>query len=183
MSMTVVLAAISAAGALMQATQTVAGARAKKEQYNAQARQKRLEGRVDALNYKRQGIEVLKESQRVMAANVARGAAGGINPFESGGAVALVNAYAMRGAANDFSIARDNAGLAQQMAQEQAYQYELAGYNTVKGAKRSAMAGVLTTAATLGATMPGSLGPYTGSSATGIGGGSGYVMKGGAFVG
>ena len=175
---TTILAAIAAVGALMQAGQTVSAARAKKEQYNAQARQKRLEGRVDALNYKRQGIEVLKESQRVMAANVARGAAGGINPFESGGSVALVNAYAMRGAANDFSIARDNAGLAQQMAQEQAYQYELAGYNTVKGAKRSAMAGVLTTAATLGATgynPSGSLGPYTGS-ATGIGGGSGATV-------
>jgi len=164
---------LSAVGAMAQAQQSISAGKAKQEQYNAQARQKRLEGRVDALNYKRQGVEVLQESQRVMAANVARGAAGGINPFESGGSVDLVNQYAMRGASSDFSIARDNAGLAQQMAEQQAYQYELAGYNTVKNAKKSAFIGLATSAAQLGASGSGSPGPYTGSATDGMGYGSG----------
>ena len=167
------MSALAAFSAVLQFSASQNAAKAQKEQYNAQARQKRLEGRVDALNYKRQGVEVLQESQRVMAANVARGAAGGINPFESGSSVDLVNQYAMRGAASDFSIARDNAGLAQQMAEQQAYQYELAGYNTVKNAKRAGIAMLGTQLATIAVSGSGSPGPYTGSATDGMGYGSG----------
>lgn len=165
---------LQAAGAIMQYSAGVSAAKAKREQYQLQARQERLQGRIDALNYKREGVAMLEEANKIMATNTARGSAGGIRPFETGASVDLVNQYALRGVANDFSIARNNASLAKLMSEQQAYQLELAGYNTVKSAKR---AGAVTLGTQFGriaaAGYSPSAGPYTGSSPKGIGGGSG----------
>lgn len=152
---------LTAATTVMSAAQARQAGAARQRQYNAQARQKQLEGRVDALNYKREGIEALKEARRIIASNIAAGAAGNLNPFESGGSIALVNQYAMRGAATDFNIARDNAQLAELMANQQSQQLLLAGQDAKRAGTRKALTTIATGAASLGATgyNPSATGP------------------------
>lgn len=109
-------------------------------QYDAQAAQERLRGRAQALQYKQQGINVLRQLNENLASTVARAAAGGVDPL-SGSALNLQN-YAMREGSRDYNQSRDNAIIATGMANYQAQQYKAAG----KAAYRS---GMLTAATSL----------------------------------
>ncbi len=100
------------------------GAYARAE-YDARAAQERLRGRAQALQYKQQGIEVLRRLNENLASTVARAAAGGVDPL-SGSALNLQN-YAMREGMRDYSQSRDNALIATGMAEYQAQQYKAAG--------------------------------------------------------
>jgi len=112
-------------------------------QYDAQAAQERLRGRAQALQYKQQGIEVLRRLNENLASTVARAAAGGVDPL-SGSALNLQN-YAMREGMRDYNQSRDNALIATGMSEYQAQQYKAAG----KSAYRSGMIGALTQAGPL----------------------------------
>jgi hypothetical protein len=102
-------------------------------EYDAKAAQERLRGRAQALQYKQQGINVLRQLNENLASTVARAAAGGVDPL-SGSALNLQN-YAMREGARDYNQSRDNAIIATGMAEYQAQQYKAAG----KAAYRSGM--------------------------------------------
>lgn len=82
-----------------------------------------IKGRQDALNYKRQGIEALKQMEKVMSANIARAFSGNINPFTSGETGDLIQTYSLRAGLNDWSITRDNASMVMKNAQYQASEY------------------------------------------------------------
>ena len=56
------------------------GAYARAE-YDARAAQERLRGRAQALQYKQQGIEVLRRLNENLASTVARAAAGGVHLY------------------------------------------------------------------------------------------------------
>lgn len=111
-------AAVSAAGTLY------AGAQQRKA-YNAQAAQAQIQGRSQAIAYKQQGADILKNMNETMGTIVARAAAGGVDPL-SGSAQSLQN-YTMKEGIREYNIAKDNAVLAQGMASYQADIYRQAG--------------------------------------------------------
>ena len=110
--------AISAVGAL------AAGA-AQKRAYDAQARQAEIRGRSQAIAYKQQGADALRNLNENLAAVIARSAAGGVDP--TSGSAATVQQYAMSEGAREFNIAADNSVMALGQADTQAYQYRAAG--------------------------------------------------------
>jgi len=109
------------------------GGALQRAQYDAQAAQERLKGRAQALQYKQQGINVLRQLNENLASTVARAAAGGVDPL-SGSALNLQN-YAMREGVREYNQSRDNAIIATGMSEYQAQQYKAAG----KAAYRSGM--------------------------------------------
>ena len=110
--------AISAVGSL------AAGA-AQKRAYDAQARQAEIRGRSQAIAYKQQGADALRNLNETLAAVIARSAAGGVDP--TSGSAATVQQYAMSEGAREFNIAADNSVMALGQADTQAYQYRAAG--------------------------------------------------------
>ena len=102
---------------------------AQAQQLEAQAKQSELQGRVQAIAYKKQGNEVLRRMNQVMASNIARGAARGIDPFS--GAIEMTNMYNRRIGISEFQIARDNATMAKEMAKYQAGQ-QITAAKTIK---------------------------------------------------
>lgn len=110
--------AISAVGAL------AAGA-AQKRAYDAQARQAEIRGRSQAIAYKQQGADALRNLNETLAAVIARSAAGGVDP--TSGSAATVQQYAMSEGVREFNIAADNSVMALGQADTQAYQYRAAG--------------------------------------------------------
>ena len=104
--------------------QLYAGAQQRKA-YNAQAAQAQIQGRSQAIAYKQQGADILKNMNETMGTIVARAAAGGVDPL-SGSAQSLQN-YTMKEGIREYNIAKDNAVLAQGMASYQADIYRQAG--------------------------------------------------------
>ena len=88
-----VAAAVLAVGSLaMSAKQAKAQKQAGAMQqviYDQRAAESRLKGRYEALEYKQRGVDALRRLNEVMAANVARAAAGGVDPVS--GSAALIN--------------------------------------------------------------------------------------------
>ena len=98
----------------------------------SQAYQTKIKGRVDRANYKQQGIEVLKETSKVMSANIARAFSGNLDPFKSGETPDIIQSYSLRAGMNDFSIARDNASIVMKQASYQAETLRASARDTMK---------------------------------------------------
>jgi hypothetical protein len=130
------------AGGILTAYSSFRGGQYARAEYDAKAAQERIRGRSQALQYKQQGINVLRELNENLASTVARAAAGGVDPL-SGSALNLQN-YAMREGVRDYNQSRDNATIATGMAEYQAKQYKAAG----SAAFRQGVLGALTSAAT-----------------------------------
>tara|TARA_R100001443_G_scaffold57216_1_gene68049 strand:+ start:1597 stop:2112 length:516 start_codon:yes stop_codon:yes gene_type:complete len=103
---------------------------AKADQLKAEAKQAEIQGRADAIEYKRQSVEVMRRMNAVISANIARSGSRGLNAFASGGVTELINNYNRRYALKDVIALRQNAKMAKGMAQYQAGQYR-ASANTV----------------------------------------------------
>ena len=116
--MQVALSAASAAASLY-------GARQQAKAYSEQAAQAQIQGRSQAIEYRRQGANVLRNLNETLAATIASAAAGGIDPT-SGSALALQN-YARGEAYREYGTALDNATLAKEGAAAQARIYQRAG--------------------------------------------------------
>ena len=119
--------AVSTAGAVAD----YRGKQAQAQQLEAQAKQTELQGRINAVAYKRQGNEVLRRMNQVLASNIARGAARGLAPFASAGVIEMTNMYNRRLGVSEFQIARDNASMAKEMAKYQAGQ-QITAAKTIK---------------------------------------------------
>jgi len=113
-------------------------AKAQAYQYQAQANQAELQGRVQAVEYQQEANNSLEQLERVMAANTARAAAGNMDPLTSGSSQDLISRLNMREGVNEFTIARDNATIAKKMSEYQAGQLRTAATNTVKAARTQA---------------------------------------------
>jgi hypothetical protein len=142
-----ILTAVSSAAA---GAAKVKSAKYQRNSYYSQARQAELKGRSDALAYKREGIDILRNVQKTMATANVRAAAGGLAPFVSGESTSLINIASMRGAADEFSVQTDNASLAQSMSQAQADNLRQAGDVGVKMARKNAKIGFVQTMAQAG---------------------------------
>ena len=104
--------------------QLSAGA-AQKRQYQMQAEQAELRGRSEAIAYKRQGSDALRNLNETLAAIISRSAAGGVDP--TSGDSATLQQYALSEGARESQIAQDNAIMALGQASTQAGIYQSAG--------------------------------------------------------
>ena len=96
---------------------------AQADQMKAQAKQAEIQGSADAVEYKRQSVEVMRRMNAVISANIARAGARGLNPYASGGVTELINNYNRRYALKDVIALKQNAKMAKGMGQYQAGQY------------------------------------------------------------
>lgn len=136
---------IPAALAIIAGASKIYGGVQEKKMYNFQAEQSRLKGqreelkgRIQALNFNNQALDVLRKQRQFYAAAAARGAAGGIDPFS--GSVSDVMFQQGVLSSRDFDISRENAvaalnaGLeANLAAQTQAGIYREAGRGALMG--------------------------------------------------
>lgn len=120
------IASVVSAGA------TYGKAKSDARKMRSQAYQTEIKGRVDRANYKQQGIETLKEMNKVMSANVARAFSGNLDPFKSGETPDIIQNYSLRAGMNDFSIARDNASIVMKQAEYQAESLRASARDTMK---------------------------------------------------
>ena len=104
--------------------QISAGA-AQKRQYQMQAEQAELRGRSEAIAYKQQGSDALRNLNETLAAIISRSAAGGVDP--TSGDSATLQQYALSEVAIEKQIAQDNAIMALGQASTQAGIYQSAG--------------------------------------------------------
>ena len=111
-----------------------------------------VKGRQDALNFKEEGIQVLKQINMNMALINAKGGAGNFDPLSTGDTGDILMGYNLREGVNDFTIARDNSTIALQMGKYEQASMNVAAENTEKAANKRATAGVLTKVATAGMT-------------------------------
>ena len=112
--------------------------------YRAQGEAAAVKGRKDALNFKEEGIQVLKQINMNMAVINAKGGAGNFDPLSTGDTGDILMGYNLREGVNDFTIARDNSTIALQMGRYEQASYNVAAENTEKAANKKAAAGVLT---------------------------------------
>ena len=89
-------------------TQYQAGREAKKG-YESRAKFKALEGRVEGVKAKEQGIQALKNTQQLLASVSASAYSGGLEPNISGGSIEnFVTKNILQPGYGDFATARDN---------------------------------------------------------------------------
>lgn len=139
---------IAGVSAYMQIKQ---GESAKKGLYN-QAEYKKLEGRIESVKAKEQGIKALQATNKALASINATASAGGLEP-SIGTPVDIGTFYALQPGTADFLTAKDNASLALSSANAQAEELRFAG----RMKKQQGYIGALTTIGTSLATA-GSIG-------------------------
>ena len=109
----------------ISAVGTLAAGAAQKRQYDQQAKQAELRGRSEALAYKQQGVDALRNLNETLAAIVSRAGSGGVDP-NSGSALTLQR-YALAEGAREKSLSQDNQALALGQASMQSGIYQTAG--------------------------------------------------------
>lgn len=120
------------AGQAMSFVTTIAQASAESGRLRQQAYDVKLKNRADALAYTREGTEKLRELRMSIAANLARGAAGNLDPFAAGETFAMLNVNNLKQGASDQYMARDNAELSILIGERQAEQYNDAAATTMQ---------------------------------------------------
>jgi len=123
--MAAVAAPLMIASSVLSAYGQIRAGQAQREMYDEQAAQARMRGRSEAIAYKQQGADVLRNLNENLSAIIARSAAGGVNP--TSGSAAVMQQYAMAEGIREKNIAADNALLAEGQAATQAHQYRMAG--------------------------------------------------------
>ena len=114
----VVLSAVSAAG-------SIAAGQSQRRAYNAQAEQARIQGRSQAIAYKQQGANVLRNLNETLASTIAMAGAGNVDP--TSGSARVLQDFARAEAYAEYGTALDNAVLAREGAAAQAQIYRMAG--------------------------------------------------------
>ena len=137
------MAVVSFAGSLLSAKATMDAGKAQRYMYDAQARQAEIKARQDAVQYKEQGVSVLRERNKQIASAMAKGGASGFNFTEAGNPIDVLNKQTRYNATKDFMIARDNAAMAVAMGTFQANNLRTAGRNAQQTAKLQAFGQVL----------------------------------------
>ena len=136
------LAVVAIASAVVGSYAQIQSAKAQKKMYDRQADITEKQARQKSLAYKQEGVNSLKKMNRIMAANAARAASGNLDPYSSGDSHDVIATYNLRQGVNDFTIARDNASLAEKFGKYQADNYRYAGRVAVSNAKTMAVANI-----------------------------------------
>ncbi len=114
--------------------------RAQQASYEQQAQAAELKGRSEAIAYKQQGSDALRNLNETLSAIIARAGAGGVDP--TSGSAATMQMFAMSEGGREFAIAEDNAALALGEATQQAGIYRSAGRTAQLSANVSAAASI-----------------------------------------
>jgi len=109
-----------------------------KTMYGLQAQQAELQGRQKALAYSNQAIQVLERQRKMSATIIARGAAGGIDPFT--GSPMSVDRYNAFKAGEEYNLGIENADMAIAGGLAQSQSLQAAGKQAMKQAYFSAAA-------------------------------------------
>lgn len=130
MAIGALLAGSAGSGALMAMTAISAAGQiysgmAQKASYDSQAAQAKVQGRSNAIAYRQQGADVLRNLNQTLAAGVAAAGAGGIDP--TSGSARVIQNFARAEAYGEYGTALDNATLAREGAKTQAQIYRQAG--------------------------------------------------------
>jgi hypothetical protein len=123
-------AALIAGG--LKAVSSIQQGRYQKAMYNIQAKQAELQGRQNALNYSRQALDVLETQRKAASTLVARGAAGGIDPFS--GSPMTVDQWNAYQAGKEYNLGLENADMAIAGGLAQSQSLQAAGKQAMKTA-------------------------------------------------
>ena len=124
--------------AAVSAFAQVRSGQAQEQAYKARAQDEEIAAKSESLKFKKQAVQQLVKMQEVIAATVARAAAGGVNAL-SGSALNLQN-YAAKKGREDFVTAIDSSLVSQSMGDYQADNYRRAGKRAKQTAYLSAFA-------------------------------------------
>ena len=119
-------------------------AQAQQVQYEIKARNEMIKARTDAVNYKKEGNERMRELLVAISSSVANAAAGGLDPYGAMETKDLINLNSMKMAGMDIRSLNLNAESAILRGEANAQQARLAGDAAVRYATASAMANVAT---------------------------------------
>ena len=139
-AMSVIGPIVSVGGKIAQAGAQRDVGRAQQAGYEQQAQAAELKGRSEAIAYKQQGADALRNLNETLAAIVARAGAGGVDP--TSGSAATMQMFAMSEGSREFAISEDNAALALGEATQQAGIYRSAGRTAQLSANVSAAASI-----------------------------------------
>lgn len=128
------IAAAVASG--LQAVSSIQQGRFQQAQYNIKAKQAELQGRQNALNYSQQALGVLENQRRMAGTLVARGAAGGIDPFS--GSPMTVDQWNAFQAGKEYNLGLENADMAIAGGLAQSQSLQAAGKQAMKTAYMNA---------------------------------------------
>tara|TARA_R110000824_G_scaffold86014_2_gene213189 strand:- start:412 stop:882 length:471 start_codon:yes stop_codon:yes gene_type:complete len=138
------MSALQIIGTIVSGIAQMRAAQAEQVQYEMKARNEEIRGRIDAVNYRMQGAEVLRNMEKAMASSTARTAAGGLNPYASGESADLINTYSLNVGVGDSGLARTNAMLALDASKRNASQFRTAGKYAVQYGTLAAVANTAT---------------------------------------
>lgn len=130
------MAPLFLASTAMSAIGQMRAGEAREDMYDAQAADALMKGRSQAIAYKQQGADVLRNLNENLAAIIARSSAGGVDP--TSGSAATTYMFGMSEAAREKFQAQDNAIAAKGQSVIQAHQYEVAGNNARSAANWNA---------------------------------------------
>ena len=149
----------------LQARQTMAAGRVAEEAANVEARNRRLQGRVEAVEAKEKGNEILRRTKAALASNIAGGYASGVIPTV-GSVQTVSRQQVLKPASLDVGITEMDTLLATEKANREARYLEYQGQMAKAQARTQALAGIASSLVKVGIS-----GAFDGLS---LGGGSGY---------
>lgn len=120
---------------------TVAGGKIQRQAYEAQARNRRLEGRIEAVSAKEKANEILRRAKVALASNIAGGYASAVNPFV-GSVDTISKQQILRPAALDVNVQEEEALLAVEKADREARYLEYRGQMAQAQARSQALSGL-----------------------------------------
>ena len=149
---------------------TVAGGKIQRQAYEAQARNRRLEGRIEAVSAKEKANEILRRAKVALASNIAGGYASAVNPFV-GSVDTVSKQQILRPAALDVNVQEEEALLAVEKADREARYLEYRGQMAQAQARSQALSGLGMAALQVGLSgaFSGMSGGMFGSTATQVG--------------
>tara|TARA_R100000700_G_scaffold35540_2_gene44191 strand:- start:1388 stop:1879 length:492 start_codon:yes stop_codon:yes gene_type:complete len=140
------------AGSVLSGFAQIRQAQAQQVQYEMKARNEVIQARTDAVNYKVEGNERMRELLTAMSSSVANAAAGGLDPYGAMETKDLINLNSMKVAGMDIRKLNLNSEMAILRGESNAQQARLAGKAAVSYGTMAAMANVATQGADVMAT-------------------------------
>ena len=142
-------AGVGLVGSFLQYRSTVAQGKAEQRIAEAQARNERLKGRVEAVKAQESANEILRRTKRALASNIARGYSSGVLP-EVGSAAVFSEQQVLRPAALDVGILDQDAFLAIEQSERQARNLEYKGRMAARQAQTAALGNLVMSVAQVG---------------------------------
>ena len=145
----VVSAGIGLIGSALQYRSSVAEGRIQQQIAQAQARNERLKGRVEAVKAQESANEILRRTKRALASNIARGYSSGVLP-EVGSSAVFSEQQVLRPAALDVGILDQDAFLAIEQSERRARNLEYKGRMAARQAQTAALGNLVMSVAQVG---------------------------------